>query len=268
MHEAPIINLGGFNIDLSIVTMLIVTSLIVFILARLAVRNLSVENPGKLQNFLEWAVEFVQGIISSTMDLKKGKAFVSLGMTIIMFIFVGNMLGLPFGIVTEYSEPGHKVFGQEIVSVNADAFAKLHESKPNEEHLEIGVAWWKSPTADASVSMGLALIIFVIVHFLGMTKNTKAYFKSYFEPFPVFFPIKLIETFSNFLTHGMRLYGNIFAGEVLISVLLGLGVASIPALVAWQAFSIFIGTIQAFVFTMLTMVYISHAIENHAEEHH
>lgn len=265
MHKAPIIMFGSFKVDLSVVIMLVVTSLIVFTLARLAVRRLSVDNPGKLQNFMEWAVEFVQGMISSNMDMKIGKKFVSLGMTLIMFIFVGNLLGLPFGIVTEYSEPGHKVFGHEIVTVNQEAFSAIHEKAAEGEHPHIGVAWWKSPTADLGVTMGLAIMIFLLVHFLGMTKNTRAYFRSYIEPFPVFFPIKVIEQFANLLTHGLRLYGNIFAGEVLIGVLLGLHWGSIPGLVVWQAFSIFVGAIQAFVFTMLTMVYLSHAIVDHSE---
>lgn len=267
MHSAPIINIGGFDIDLSVVIMLIVTSVIVFVLAKLMVRNLSVENPGKLQNVIEWVVEFVQNMISSTMDFKKGKVFVSLGMTLLMFIVVSNLLGLPFGIVTETSTPGHTIFGQEIITVNQAAFDELHTKNPDEEHPHIGLAWWKSPTADAAVSLGLAFTIFLLVHYLGMTKNTKAYFKSYIQPFPIFFPIKLIEQFSNLLTHGMRLYGNIFAGEVLISVLLGAGFYGIPGLVIWQGFSIFVGVIQAFVFTILTMVYLSHALEDHSHEH-
>lgn len=72
MHDSPIIDLGGFRLDLSAVIMLLVTGIIVFVLARLAVRNLSVENPSKMQNFMEWVVEFVQGIVASAMDLKKG----------------------------------------------------------------------------------------------------------------------------------------------------------------------------------------------------
>lgn len=267
MHKAPIINLGGFNIDLSIVIMLIVTCLIVFIVARLAVRNLSVENPGKFQNFMEWFVEFIQGMISTTMDLKKGKVFVSLGMTLMMFILIGNLLGLPLGIVTEHSEPGFKVLGQDVTTVNADAFQALHEKNPNEEHPHIGLGWWKSPTADASVTMGLALMIFVLVHYLGMTRNTKAYFKHYFKPYIIFFPINLIEQLSKLLTHGMRLFGNIYAGEVLISVLVGAGWFGIPGLVVWQGFSIFVGVIQAFVFMILTMVYLSQSLENHDHEH-
>lgn len=272
MHESPIINVAGLDFDLSIVLMLVVTCTIVFLIARLATRNLSVENPGKMQNFLEWVVEFVQGLISSTMDLKKGKPFLSLGMTLIMFIFVANMLGLPFNIVTEYNDPSKAhIFGHEIVSVTD----KIHEEQaanPGEE-VEVGVSWWKSPTADPSVSMGLAGMIFVLVHFLGMTRNTKGYFKHYLQPFPFFLPINLIEQFSKLLTHGMRLFGNIFAGEVLIAVLIQLGnagiigtIASIPFLMIWQGFSIFVGSIQAFVFTILTFVYISQAIETH-EEH-
>ncbi|AHV99390.1 F0F1 ATP synthase subunit A [Paenibacillus sabinae] len=272
MHESPIIHLAGLDIDLSIVLMLVVTCAIVFLIARLATRNLSVENPGKMQNFLEWVVEFVQGLISSTMDLKKGKPFLSLGMTLIMFIFVGNMLGLPFGIVTEYHDASKAhIFGHELVTVTE----KLHTEEaahPGEE-AEVGVAWWKSPTADPAVALGLAGLIFVMVHFLGLTRNTKGYLKHYFQPFWFFFPINLIEQFSKLLTHGMRLFGNIFAGEVLISVLVQLGssgpigtVASIPFLVIWQGFSIFVGSIQAFVFTILTFVYISQAIDTH-EEH-
>ncbi|MBE9916753.1 F0F1 ATP synthase subunit A [Paenibacillus donghaensis] len=267
MHKSPIIELGGIEFDLSIILMLIVTCIIVFVIAKLATRNLSVENPGKMQNFMEWAVEFVQGLITSTMDWKKGKHFLSLGLTFIMFIFVANMLGLPFGIVTDYHSPEHAhIFGKEIVSVT-----KEFADKPGVE--EVGVAWWKSPTADASVTMALALIVFVLSHFLGMTKNTKSYFKHYFQPYWFFFPINLMEQLAKLLTQGMRLFGNIFAGEVLISVLLKLGalgavgwVASIFGLVVWQGFSVFIGAIQAFVFTILTMVYISQLTESH-EDH-
>ncbi len=276
MHKSPIIEWHGLNIDLSVVLMLVVSCLVVFLLAFIATRNLSVENPGKLQNFIEWVVDFVKGLISSNMDMKKGKPFLSLGITLIMFIFVSNMLGLPFGVVTEYhdKEAAH-IFGKPIVSVTEQIDKLQAEQTASGEHeeIEVGVAWWKSPTADAGVSMGLAIMIFVMVHFLGITRNTKGYFKHYVQPYVFFLPINLIEQFSKVLTHGMRLYGNIFAGEVLISVLLkltafGVGgwIASVAGLVVWQGFSIFVGSIQAFVFTILTFVYLSQALESH-EEH-
>ncbi|WMT40709.1 F0F1 ATP synthase subunit A [Paenibacillus sp. D2_2] len=274
MHEAPVIALAGIRVDLSIVLMLVVTCTIVFVIAKLATRNLSVENPGKLQNFMEWVVEFVQNMISSTMDWKKGKPFLSLAMTMIMFIFVANLLGLPFGVVTEYHDPADaKIFGHEITTVTD----KLHEEQAAhpEETAEAEVAWWKSPTADVSVTMGLALLVFLLSHGLGLVKNTKNYLKHYFEPYPIFFPINLIETLSKFVTHGIRLFANIFAGEVLIGTIMTLAKAgvvgmifSIPLMMAWQGFSLFIGAIQAFVFVILMMVYISQTLQTHDEEHH
>jgi F-type H+-transporting ATPase subunit a len=83
------------------------------------------------------------------------------------------------------------------------------------------------------------------------------------------FPIKIIEEFANTLTLGLRLYGNIYAGEILLGLLaasLATGVgghlaAAVPMLV-WQGFSVFVGAIQAFIFTMLTMVYLSHKVSH------
>lgn len=85
-------------------------------------------------------------------------------------------------------------------------------------------------------------------------------------------PFKIIEEFSSTLTLGLRLYGNIFAGEVLLGLLAAMGVtagmgaagflgAAIPTII-WQGFSIFVGAIQAFIFTMLSMVYMSHKVSD------
>jgi len=257
MHPSPVLDVNGFNIDISTFLMITVTCIIVFVLARLSVRNLSVTNPGKLQNFMEWVVDFIRNIISSTMDMKIGKKFVSLGMTLIMFIFIGNMLGLPFAIVTEHDKP-FSVFGYEVKSVTEYLEKK---EKAGQDHPHAEVVWWKSPTADASVTMGLALITIFLVHFLGATRNTKHYFKHYFEPYVFFFPLNLLKQVAKLLTLGLRLFGNIFAGEVLIAVLIGAGLFGIPGLVVWQGFSIFIGAIQAFIFVMLTMFYLSQEID-------
>jgi F-type H+-transporting ATPase subunit a len=261
MHALPIIEIFGLPFDLSSIIMILVTSMIVFIIARLAARNLSVTNPGKMQNFVEWVIEFVHGMIASTMDVNKGKRYLSLGLTLIMFIFVGNMLGLPFSISTEHHEP-YSIFGQEIVT--QEVLDEKHAKDPG--HGEVHLLWWKSPTADVSVTMGLALMVIVMSHFLGLKENTRHYLKHYIEPHPAMFPLNAIKEVSKLLTLGLRLFGNIYAGEVLISVILMAGILGIPALLVWQGFSIFVGAIQAFVFTILTMVYISQASE-HNEQH-
>ncbi len=82
-------------------------------------------------------------------------------------------------------------------------------------------------------------------------------------------PFKIIEEFTNTLTLGLRLFGNIFAGEILLSLITKMAMIAIPAfafsiipMLAWQGFSLFIGAIQAFIFTMLTMVYMSHKVSS------
>jgi len=252
MHEFPILELGAFRIDLSTWGAILISAIITFLLARLSVRNLSVHNPSRMQNFLEWVVEFVHNTIASTMPLEKVQRYISLGLTLIMFIFISNLLGLPFGIVFDVHE--------EVSWLGVTA----HELAEHGGHMHI--ALWKSPTADLAVTAGLAITVIFLVHFLGLKENTKHYIKHYIEPFPVFLPLNIIKEISKPVTLALRLYANIFAGEVLISTILMLGWAGIPFLAAWQGFSIFVGAIQAFLFTILTMVYISQATIHHHED--
>ncbi|MCD1260898.1 F0F1 ATP synthase subunit A [Paenibacillus athensensis] len=230
-HHAPGYELFGIHLDLAALLMIGITSIIVLILAISGARKISVATPSKLQNFMEWTVEFVEGIIGSTIGSKHGKGFIALGLTLIMYIFVGNMLGLPFSVVTE-------------------------------DH----VAWWKSPTADIAVTGALTVIVIFLSHYLGITRNTKHYFAHYFEYKGAMLILHLIEVVSKPLTLAFRLYGNIYAGEIMISVILGAGWYGFAPLAVWQGFSVFVGAIQAFVFTMLTMVYISQTLV-HEEEH-
>jgi F-type H+-transporting ATPase subunit a len=249
-HLSPIIHIGGIPFDLAAIIMIILTTIIVMVLASLSVRRLSVDKPGKLQNFLEYVIDFVASIIGMATDFKKGKGYIALGLSLIIYIFIGNMLGLPFGIVTEAHGP-YSIFGFPL---------------DFQGHEEAHFSWWKSPTADAAVTMALALTVIVLAHIQGVRLNRKHYFKHYLQPWPVFLPINIIETLAKPLTLGLRLFGNIFAGEVMIAVILKLGFYGLPALIVWQGFSIFVGSIQAFVFTMLTMVYIGQ-YSIHEEDH-
>jgi F-type H+-transporting ATPase subunit a len=211
--------------------MITIASAIVFLLAVLSTRRLAMKPTG-MQNFMEWVMDFVKNIINSTMDWKDGGRFHILGITIIMYIFVANMLGLPFSIVVD------------------------------------GVLWWKSPTADPAVTLTLATLIVGLSHYYGVkVKGAGAYGREFFKPFWFMFPIKIIEEFANTLTLGLRLYGNIYAGEILLGLLAGglaTGVggtlAAVLPMLAWQGFSVFVGAIQAFIFTMLTMVYLAHKV--------
>ncbi|MCZ8537204.1 F0F1 ATP synthase subunit A [Paenisporosarcina quisquiliarum] len=232
-HKNPTVEWLGLTFNLSNVLMLSVTALIVFLIAISATRRLSLKPTG-MQNFMEWLMDFVKGIIKSNMDWKTGGRFHVLGITVLMFIFVANMLGLPFSIIVN------------------------------------GELWWKSPTADPTITMTLAVMVVVLTHFYAIKmKGLSEYGKDYLRPLPFLFPLKIIEEFANTLTLGLRLYGNIYAGEVLLGLLAGLGSAGIAGFagaliptMAWQGFSIFVGTIQAFIFCMLTMVYMAHKVNS------
>ncbi|MFJ5717178.1 F0F1 ATP synthase subunit A [Neobacillus sp. NPDC093127] len=231
-HKAPIVTYFGLNFNLADMLMITIASAVVFLIAVLSTRKLAMKPTG-VQNFMEWVMDFVKNIINSTMDWKTGGRFHVLGITMMMYIFVSNMLGLPFSIVID------------------------------------DTLWWKSPTADPGITLTLATLVVGLSHFYGVKmRGTAAYGKEFFKPFWFMFPIKIIEEFANTLTLGLRLYGNIYAGEILLGLLAG-GLAqsgnfgwlyaAVPML-AWQGFSVFVGAIQAFIFTMLTMVYLSHKV--------
>ncbi|MBA2175274.1 F0F1 ATP synthase subunit A [Halobacillus locisalis] len=236
-HESPIVNdvfgISWLDFNLSNVLMMFVASLLVFIIGVAATRNMQ-RYPKGYQNFIEWLIDFIKGIIGSNMDWRTGKLFLPLGLTLFAYVFVSNMLGvITNGVV------GHTL-------------------------------WWKSPTADPGITLTLATMVVVLTHYYGVKlKGGKEYSKGFVRPLPFLLPFKLIEEFSNTLTLGLRLYGNIYAGEILLGLLVGMATtnflgflgASIPML-AWMGFSTFIGFIQAFIFVMLTMVYMSHKVSD------
>ncbi|WP_316570566.1 F0F1 ATP synthase subunit A [Neobacillus sp. YIM B06451] len=233
-HENPIVGpFFGLYFNLANILMITVASLIVFLIAVVSTRRLAMKPTG-MQNFMEWVMDFVKGIINSTMDWKTGGRFHILGITLIMYVAISNFLGLPFSVV----------YKNEL--------------------------WWKSPTADPVITLTLATMVVGLSHYYGIKmKGAGAYGKEFFKPFWFMFPIKIIEEFANTLTLGLRLYGNIYAGEILLALIAGSmatgfwgSLAAVIPMLAWQGFSVFIGAIQAFIFTMLTMVYLAHKVSS------
>ncbi len=124
-----------------------------------------------------------------------------------------------------------------------------------------------SPTNDLNTTLGLALLIIAMVHCLGLYFKGGHYIAHFFQPVPVFVIINAIEEVAKPITLAFRLFGNILAGEILIIILLKLMPIWMPIpSVIWLAFSIFIGGVQAFIFTMLSMAYLSNAVKDEREE--
>ncbi len=124
-----------------------------------------------------------------------------------------------------------------------------------------------SPTNDLNTTLGLAIMIIVMVHVLGLYFKGGHYIAHFFQPVPVFVIINAIEEIAKPITLAFRLFGNILAGEILIIILAKLMPIWMPIpSVIWLAFSIFIGGVQAFIFTMLSMAYLANAVKDNEEE--
>jgi len=114
------------------------------------------------------------------------------------------------------------------------------------------------PTKDLNTPLSLGLMGFFLSHYLGIkTKGFKAYIKAYFDPFFFMMPLNVIGELAKVVSISFRLFGNIMGGSIIILVISYLVYSLIlpPFLNAF--FGVFVGAIQAFVFTMLTLVYIA-----------
>jgi len=212
---------GGVTIQVDILFATIVAGLIVIVLGLMAARKATSGVPGKLQLFFETVVEQVSSLVESTVG-PAGVKIVPLAVTLFLFILTANWLAVI---------PSNPSGNREILP---------------------------PPTASVNLTFAMAIVVIVIVHHASIkTRGWKGYAKHYFEPFPVFFPINVIEELTKPITLALRLFGNLFAGTLmllLIAALLPLFVVPV-ADVLWKFFDMFIGFIQAFIFALLTIVY-------------
>ncbi|MCD5407463.1 MAG: F0F1 ATP synthase subunit A [Desulfotomaculum sp.] len=214
------------EIDVKTVIMTWIVMGLVLLVGFLATKNASVNKPGRLQVVYETVYEFLKDLIFSNIENEKRAAsLVTFILTLFMFILFSNMLGL---MPTMFS-----------------------------------------PTADINTTAALALMVIVLVYVMGIKAKGFGHFKHFIQPHPLFLPIAIVEEVAKPVTLAMRLFGNIFAGGMMIVVLLAmispmatvLG-GFIPSVI-WLAFKIFIGMLQAFIFCILTIVYISQAVNEH-----
>ncbi len=211
--------LGDLNLKTIVMTWVVMFLVGLFLVA--ATRNMKVDRPGKLQLMVEELFQFLRGLVYENMDYKKGAGLMCLVLTLFIYLLFSNLWGL--------------------------------------------VPTMMSPTADVNTTLGMALTVFLLVQILGFRYSGLGFLKHFVKPNVLFLPIVIVEEFSKPITLSLRLYGNIFAGEVLIAVLLGLFslaaslMGGFLASVIWLAFSIFVGFVQAFIFTMLTIAYIGQA---------
>jgi F-type H+-transporting ATPase subunit a len=139
-----------------------------------------------------------------------------------------------------------------------------------------------SPTGDTNLTYAMALLAMVSVWTYGIRKKgARAYFKHYLEPYPAMLPLEILQDLLKPVTLALRLFGNIFAGGIMLALiagLVGLTVGAIPVgslltivfNVVWKLFdTMFLGGLQAFIFALLTVLYFGMAgAGDHDDEHH
>ena len=220
-----------------------VAVLFLMIIAYFATRNMT-KVPGKLQNFFEFIIEALLGLIDGiTLDRKKSEKFLPLVATIFLFIITCNWMGLI---------PGFETIGR----------FEHHEGK------EILIPFLRSPASDLNTTLALALITMFSVQVIGIT--SVGFFR-YFKKFinfkgPIEFFVGIIESISEFakiISFSFRLFGNVFAGGVLLAVVSSLVPFLVP--LPFYGMELFVGAIQALVFAMLATVFLQMATVAHDE---
>ncbi len=226
---------------------------VLFVIAILIGSRLKM-TPSKFQTLFEWLVGFIYDYIAETLESREmAKRFLPLLCTIFLFIFTSNLL--------EFT-PGIGSLG--IFSSGGGPASGGHEFIP----------LLRSVNTDLNVTLMLAILSFLTIEItgivtIGIVKYAGKFFQNPLKS-PIGFLVGIIELFSEIariISFSFRLFGNIFAGEVLILVVVYFlpYVAPVPVM----AFEVFVGFVQAAIFTLLTLFFIKIAIaEPHGQEAH
>jgi F-type H+-transporting ATPase subunit a len=191
------------------------------------------EIPSGVQNVVEFAIESLSSFAVG-IGGPGAKKFITFFLACFLFIVVSNWSGLIPGV------------------------GRVHE--------------FRAPTSDVNVTVGLALVAFVYFHYQGMRAlGIGGYFGKFFtlKGGPVGLFVGVIEFFLEFvkpLTLAMRLFGNIYGGELALAVVTTITIAYIP--LAMYGLELFVGLMQAIIFSVLVLVFTMLAMEGHHEEGH
>lgn len=227
-----------FNVHLDTVGLTLIVAGILLLLGLYIRRNVTSGPPTRVQNAVEGVMQFLDDIIEENLGREPG-AIASIALTLFFFIWLANMIGLL-------------------------PIPKIH-----------------SPTSDVNATFALAILVFVLLHVRFIRSSGLNAYKGHYWSNkwwawitlnPISVVLGVVNELSRPLTLAFRLFGNILAGEVLLVVwafLLPTGIGA-PVTAVWNAifvaYGLFVGTIQAFIFTVLTVAYMAIASEP-AHEH-
>jgi F-type H+-transporting ATPase subunit a len=223
-----------FNIDTIISSL--VAAVLVLLLGFLAVRAMTKKTDDHVPTKLQILWEAVVGQVNKQVEDNLGKVHpyvAPLAISLFFFVLFCNWLEL---VPTEINHDLHLL---------------------------------PAPTADTNLTYALAAVTMVSVWAYGIRqKGVKGYFRHFLEPFPILLPLNILEELIKPITLALRLFGNIFAGGIMLALI---GLIPLYAMwapnILWKAFDAVIGVIQAFIFALLTVLYFAMAGAGHGDEH-
>lgn len=196
--------------------------------------------PGKLQGAVEMGVDGLLGLMESTLgSMEKAEKYFPLIATIFIFILCSNLLGIFPGVGSVKLENGH-----------------------------LETPLFRSPAADLNFTLAFAVISVILTNIIGMASvGTFKHIGKYLNfkgPIDFFIGIlEMVSEIAKIISLSFRLFGNVFAGEVLLTIIFFLAPYIIP--LPFMFLELFVGTIQAFIFAMITLVSI--ALHTAGHEH-
>jgi len=217
-------NIAGFLVHGQVLVVSWFVILVLLLLSVLGTQNIE-RIPTGFQNFMESALDFVTDIARDQLGESFYKEWIPYIGTLFFFIFGCNWAGaiIPWKLI------------------------------------ELPQGELAAPTNDINTTVALSLLTSFAYFYAGLSKKGLGYFKRYIEPIPLLLPINILEDFTKPLSLSFRLFGNVLADELTVSVLTSLVPLVIPLPI--MILGIFAGSVQALIFSTLAAAYIAEALE-------
>ena len=245
----PLFNIGSFVFTNSYLLSLIVVG--IFVSLAVWLKNNLLMVPGKIQSIFEIISDEIFKLMDTVLGSRRlSEQYFPLIATIFLFVLLSNWLGLL---------PGAGSLGLE------------HELEHHGEYRTVLIPFLRAPSADLNFTLALALVATISINMFGfMALGFKRHAGKFFNfKNPIYTFVGLLELISEFvkiISFSFRLFGNIFAGEVLLIIIGFLGPYFLP--LPFLFLEVFVGFIQAFIFAMLTLVFISMSVSHQEEVEH
>jgi len=242
-------NFGAINVDSMFWS--VALGLLFVVLFRNVAKKTSADKPGKFQAFVEIVVDFVDSSVKDTFH-GKSRLIAPLGLTIFVWVFLMNLMDL----------------------VPVDWIPLVAA--------QVGIPYMKVvPTTDVNITFGMSIAVFFLVIFYTIKNKGVSGFigELTLHPIPPSFKfpgilaapliiafnfvLEFVSLIAKPISLSLRLFGNMFAGELIFILIALIGYWQLPLHFGWAVFHVLIVTLQAFIFMMLTIVYLSLASESH-----